>query len=240
MLQVLNLVKEFGTFRALDGVSFQAKPGEIFGLLGPNGAGKTTAMRIISSAMLPTSGTAKVMGYDVLKETREASMYLGVLTEEAGLYGRLTSRENLTFYGRLYGLSKEQVDDRIEELSELLDMGEYIDRNTEGFSKGMRQKVAIARAIIHDPSVLLLDEPTAGLDVGSARTIVDFIKSESRKDRVIVLSTHLMNEAEKICHRFGIIDKGKMVAIGTLEELQEKTGRENLEEIFLELVGDSK
>jgi sodium transport system ATP-binding protein len=240
MLQVLNLVKEFGTFRALDGVSFQAKSGEIFGLLGPNGAGKTTAMRIISSAMLPTSGTAKVMGYDVLKQTREASMHLGVLTEEAGLYGRLTSLENLTFYGRLYGLSREQVNDRIEELSELLDMGEYINRNTEGFSKGMRQKIAIARAIIHDPSVLLLDEPTAGLDVGSARTIVDFIKSESRKDRVIVLSTHLMNEAEKICHRFGIINKGKMVAIGTLEELQEKAGRENLEEIFLKLVGDSE
>lgn len=219
MLEVQGLSKDFGSFRALDGVTFEARPGEIFGLLGPNGAGKTTTMRIISTAMLPTKGTVRVMGYDVVKEPREASVALGVLTEEAGLYDRLTCWENLLFFGRLYGLAEGDVKRRIEVLSHMLSMEEYMERKTQDLSKGMRQKVAIARAIIHDPPVLLLDEPTAGLDVGSARIIAEFIKEESKKRRTVVLSTHLMNEAEELCHRFGIINKGRIVAMGTLDEL---------------------
>lgn len=236
MISVKNLEKHFGQVRAVDGLSFETRAGEIFGLLGPNGAGKTTTLRLLSTLLRPTRGTASVAGYDILKDPQEVRRHIGVVCEGTGLYDRLTPRETLLHYAMLYDIESSIVRRKIEELSELLDMGEYMDRRAGKLSRGMKQRVAVARALVCDPSVLLFDEPTAGLDVVSARAVQDFIESFRSAQKTILLSTHIMSLAERLCDRIAIISRGKIKAIGTFEELREKTGEEDLEEIFLKLV----
>ena len=238
MIEVQNLVKHFGPIRAVDGVSFVCGDGEVFGLLGPNGAGKTTTLRMLATMLQPMAGTARVDGHDVLKEPTEVRQAVGVLPETVGLYGRLTAREQLRYFGKLYGLADAALEGRIEELLAMLEMTEYADRRCEGFSKGMRQKVALGRALIHDPKTMILDEPTAGLDVMSARSVRDFIDRFREEGRCVLLSTHVMSEAERLCDRIAIIHKGKILVQGTLNELRQRTGEENLEEAFVRLVGE--
>jgi len=238
MIEVQNLVKHFGPIRAVDGVSFVCRDGEVFGLLGPNGAGKTTTLRMLATMLQPVAGTARVDGRDVLKEPAEVRQAIGVLPETVGLYGRLTAREQLRYFGKLYGLADAAIERRIEELLAMLEMADYADRRCEGFSKGMRQKVALGRALIHDPRTMILDEPTAGLDVMSARSVREFIDRFRREGRCVLLSTHVMSEAERLCDRIAIIHKGKIMVQGTLDELRQRTGEENLEEAFVRLVGE--
>ena len=238
MIEVQNLVKHFGPIRAVDGVSFVCQDGEVFGLLGPNGAGKTTTLRMLATVLQPMAGTAKVDGHDVVKEPTEVRQAVGVLPETVGLYGRLTAREQLRYFGRLYGLDDAALEGRIEELLAMLEMAEYADRRCEGFSKGMRQKVALARALIHDPRTMIQDEPTAGLDVMSARSVREFIDRFREEGRCVLLSTHVMSEAERFCDRIAIIHKGKILVQGTPDELRQRTGEENLEEAFVRLVGE--
>ena len=238
MIEVQNLVKHFGPIRAVDGVSFICRDGEVFGLLGPNGAGKTTTLRMLATMLQPMAGTAKVDGHDVLREPTEVRQAVGVLPETVGLYGRLTAREQLRYFGKLYGLADAALERRIEELLAMLEMTEYADRRCEGFSKGMRQKVALGRALIHDPRTMILDEPTAGLDVMSARSVRDFINRFREEGRCVLLSTHVMSEAERLCDRIAIIHKGKILVQGTPDDLRQRTGEENLEEAFVRLVGE--
>lgn len=236
MIEVQNLRKSFGAFVAVDGVSFSVKPGEIFGLLGPNGAGKTTTLRMISTILKPDAGSITVNGYDALREPERVRAQLGVVTESNGLYDRLTVWENIRYFGRLYNLPEEQITERLQELSPRLGLDEFAHKRAGQCSRGMKQKVAIAIALLHDPPVLIFDEPTVGLDVMTARQVRQFIKECRRPDKCVIFSTHIMSEVERLCDRIGIIHKGKLVALGTLSELRQRSGQQDLEEIFVELV----
>ncbi len=217
-------------------VSFDVRPGEVVGLLGPNGAGKTTTLRMLSTTLRPTSGTARIAGYDVVREPDEVRASIGVLPTDPGLYGRLTAEENLRFFGRLAGLSGAELERRIDRLLKWLGMDEHRKRRTEGFSKGMRQKIALARSILHEPPVLILDEPTAGLDVSAARTIIDFIQESKAAGRTVLFSSHYLVEAERVCDRIAIIADGRIRATGTPEEICREAGADTLEDAFLTLV----
>lgn len=217
-------------------VSFDVRPGEVVGLLGPNGAGKTTTLRMLSTTLRPTSGTARIAGYDVVREPDEVRASIGVLPTDPGLYGRLTAEENLRFFGRLAGLSGAELERRIDRLLKWLGMNEHRKRRTEGFSKGMRQKIALARSILHEPPVLILDEPTAGLDVSAARTIIDFIQESKAAGRTVLFSSHYLVEAERVCDRIAIIADGRIRATGTPEEICREAGADTLEDAFLTLV----
>jgi sodium transport system ATP-binding protein len=231
MIIVKDLVKQFKTIRAVNDVSFEVNKGEIFGLLGPNGAGKTTTQRILSTILKPTTGTITIMGVNVVSDPVGARKIIGVITEERGLYDRLTCRETLWYYGRLYNMEDELIGKRIEQIVKMLEMEDYVDRRIEKLSKGMKQKIVIARAIIHDPPVLLFDEPTAGLDVLAARTVLQFINMSKKMNKIILYSTHIMFEAEDLCDRVAFISKGDIVARGTVDEV---IGRhENLEKAFV-------
>ena len=223
---------------AVDQVSFEVGNGEVFGLLGPNGAGKTTTMRLLSTVLRPTSGTAFVSGYDLLREPQKVRASIGVLPEDSGLYDRLTAKEHLLYYGRLHGIPEDSLMKRSDELLEIMELTDRANTKVGDFSKGMKQKVALLRAFIHDPPVMLLDEPTAGLDVMSARSIHDFVERFRTEGKTIMISTHNMTEAQKICNRIAIIDHARVVAIGTVEELQTKTSQRDLENIFVQLVTD--
>jgi sodium transport system ATP-binding protein len=217
-------------------VSFDVRPGEVVGLLGPNGAGKTTTLRMLSTTLRPTSGTARIAGYDVVREPDEVRASIGVLPTDPGLYGRLTAEENLRFFGRLAGLSGAELERRIDRLLKWLGMDEHRKRRTEGFSKGMRHKIALARSILHEPPVLILDEPTAGLDVSAARTIIDFIQESKAAGRTVLFSSHYLVEAERVCDRIAIIADGRIRATGTPEEICREAGADTLEDAFLTLV----
>lgn len=236
MIEVLELKKYFNGVKAVDGVSFSIKPGEIFGLLGPNGAGKTTTLRMLSTILQPTAGDAKVNGCSILKEPEQVRKQLGVLSETTGLYDRLTAEENVRYFARLRQMPEEQINQRMQELFPKLGIDKYKDQRAGKLSKGMKQKVAIAIAIIHDPPVMIFDEPTAGLDVISAREVRRFLEGYRRSDKCILFSTHLMFEAQRLCDRIGIINAGKIVAIGTFSELQQRSGQKELEEIFVKLI----
>ncbi len=236
MIEVKNLRKSFGKFVAVDGLSFEVRPGEIFGLLGPNGAGKTTTLRMIATVLKPDTGQITINGYDALREPERARAQLGVVAESNGLYDRLTALENIRYFGRLYDLSDEQIATRLHELSPKLGLDEFAQRRAGEFSRGMKQKVAIAIALLHDPPVLIFDEPTAGLDVMTARQVRQFIKECKRPDKAVIFSTHIMREVEELCDRIAIIHQGKLAALGTFAELQQKSGQEDLEEIFVHLV----
>jgi sodium transport system ATP-binding protein len=240
-VQVENLTKVFSNglkdTRALDGLSFQAKPGEIFGLLGPNGAGKTTTLRILSTVLKPTSGTAHIAGFDVVKQSTEVRRHIGFLSASTNIYDRMSAWELVQFFGRLHGLDGEPLRKRMEEVFTLLQMNDFRDVHGARMSTGMKQKVSIARAIVHDPPVLIFDEPTAGLDVLVARAVIQSIARFRELGRCILFSTHVMREVEKLCDRVAIMHRGKVQACGTLDELRKQYGQNDVEEIFFGLLG---
>jgi sodium transport system ATP-binding protein len=238
LVDVQGLHKQFRNFHAVKGVSFQCYGGEVFGLLGPNGAGKTTTIRMLTTILRPTAGTAAIAGHDVVREPEAVRAVIGVLPENTGIYGRLTAREVVRYSGRLYGVHPEVLEGRVEAIFEALEMTPHLDRVTDTFSKGMKQKVNIARALVHDPPVIFLDEPTSGLDVISARSVREFVERFKRDGRCVIMSTHVMEEAERLCDRVAIIAGGQLQAQGRLDELKAQTGL-GLEEIFVQLVEDT-
>ncbi|WP_461615480.1 ABC transporter ATP-binding protein [Clostridium sp. Marseille-QA1073] len=238
MIEVKNLSKSFKNIKAVDNISFTVNKGEIVGLLGENGAGKTTTLRMIATMLKPTEGTANINGFDILKNSSKVRSEIGILFGgEVGLYDRLTARENIKYFAMLNGLSEEQANENIKNLMEVFEMDEYIDRRVGKFSRGMKQRVAIARSIVHNPKVMLFDEPTIGLDVTASRTVQNFIFRCKKENKVIIFSSHSMREVEKLCDRVIIIHKGKIVEEGTIIDLKEKYSNDDLEEVFLSLIG---
>jgi sodium transport system ATP-binding protein len=241
MIKAHQLVKRFrdkkrGAVCAVDGVSFSCRPGEIYGLLGANGAGKTTTLRILATILAPTEGTAVVAGFDVAKDPQLVRSRVGFLSTATALYGRLTAREMVEYFGRLHGLDEPTLRRRIDEIFTRLEMNDFRDRRCDKLSTGMKQKVSIARTLVHDPSVMIFDEPTLGLDVMAARTIVNFIRECRDNGKTVVLSTHVMSEVEKLCDHIGIIHGGKLLAEGTLSDLRARFGIHDLEELFVKVV----
>ena len=237
MIRVENLRKQFGSVLAVDGVSFTAADGAVTGLLGPNGAGKTTTLRMLYALMRPDAGTIAIDGVDAVQSPQEAQGRLGVLPDVSGLYPRLTPREHLEYYGQLQGLSGKALDDRVAQLFQTLDMNKIADRRTQGFSHGERTKVALARALVHDPRNVLLDEPTNGLDVMSTRAVRDIIRRLRADGRCVVFSSHVMQEVSALCDAIIVIARGRVVASGTPDELREQTGHTSLEDAFVALAG---
>ena len=237
MIQVTNLSKSFGNVKAVQDVSFAAPDGLITGLLGPNGAGKSTAMRLVAGALEPDSGTATIDGFDTRTQRLEAQKRLGVLTDAHGLYQRLTARENIRYFGQLRGLGGKELEARIDALVALLDMGDIAGRRTEGFSTGEQVKVAIARALVHQPQNVILDEPTAGLDVMSTRAMRGVIRKLREDGRCLLFSSHIMQEVAMLCDNIVVIAGGRVVAQGSPDELRTRTGQENLEDAFVAIIG---
>ncbi|WP_018962689.1 ABC transporter ATP-binding protein [Coprothermobacter platensis] len=235
MIEVQNLQKHFGNVEALKGVSFNCKSGQVTGLLGPNGAGKTTTIRILSTILKPISGSAKVNGFDVVKDASKVRSSLGVVLENTGLYRRLTGDENVLYFADLAGVSRPEAYKRMEVLYKLLEI-DYGKRQAGTYSKGMAQKLNLVRAVIHDPPVLILDEPTAGLDVPSTLAVRTFVKQQRDSGKTVLFSTHLMNEAELLCDYVYIINLGSIVAEGSPEELKQRTQSNSLEEAFMKVV----
>ena len=229
-----------GTVTAVDGVSFTAHDGQITGLLGPNGAGKTTTMRMLYTLMTPDRGEVKVDGIDTARDPVAVRRALGVLPDARGVYKRLTARENIAYFGELHGLSSKQIAERTKALSEALDMGDILDRQTEGFSQGQRTKTAIARALVHDPRNVILDEPTNGLDVMTTRAMRGFLRQLRDEGRCVIFSSHLMQEVAALCDRIVIIAKGTVVAAGTADELRAQAGEDNLEDAFVKVIGSEE
>ncbi|MEI7684602.1 MAG: ATP-binding cassette domain-containing protein [Planctomycetota bacterium] len=241
MIVVDQLVKSFrdlrrGEVHAVDHVSFRAGPGEILGLLGPNGAGKTTTMRILCTVLKPTGGSATLAGFDVATQPSQVRQNIGFLSANTALYDRMTAWELVDFFGRLYGLSDERLKQRMEAVFTALQMNDFRDMLGAKMSTGMRQKVSIARAIIHDPPIMIFDEATLGLDVLVARAVLNTVEELKAQGKCILFSTHIMREVEKLCDRVAIIAKGRIQAIGALDELREKHGEQDMEELFFRLV----
>jgi sodium transport system ATP-binding protein len=244
MIEVQGLRKSFpsrgGAIVAVDGVSFVARDGEITGLLGPNGAGKTTTLRMLYTLMQPDAGRVLVDGLDPAEQAGEVRRRLGVLPDARGLYKRLTARENIAYFGRLHGLDADPMADRIERLAAALGMQDFMDRRTEGFSQGQRTKTAIARALVHDPRNVLLDEPTNGLDVMTTRALREFLRALRVEGRCVLLSSHIMQEVAALCDRIVVIAQGRVVAQGTPAELRAQTGESNLEDAFVKVIGSEE
>ncbi|QKK01392.1 MAG: ATP-binding cassette domain-containing protein [Pseudomonadota bacterium] len=242
MIEVRNLRKTFdkGRVVAVDEVSFTARDGEITGLLGPNGAGKTTTLRMLYTLLRPDAGSMRIDGIDPAIEPLAIKRALGVVPDSRGLYDRLTARENIAYYGRLQGMAKTDIDARIKELAGILDMDEFIDRKTAGFSQGQRVKVAIARALIHEPRTVLLDEPSNGLDVMTTRALREFLRRLRSEGRCVVLSTHIMQEVAALCDRIIIIADGRIAAEGSADQLLARSGENNLEDAFVNLIGSAE
>jgi sodium transport system ATP-binding protein len=237
MIEVQGLHKRFGTLAAVDNVSFTAPDGQITGLLGPNGAGKTTTLRMLYTIVRPDAGTVRIDGIDAVEQPLAVRHRLGVLPDARGLYKRLTARENIEYYARLQGLSEAASRPRIDALIERLDMHAIANRRTEGFSQGERVKTAIARALVHDPLNIVLDEPTNGLDVVATRSLREFLRGLRDEGRCVLLSTHIMQEVAALCDRVVVIGHGRVVATGSPEELMTQTGTHTLEEAFVQLIG---
>jgi len=245
MIVIDNLVKIFPTpdgrdKRAVDGLSFRVPRGQIYGLLGPNGAGKTTTLRMVSGLITPTSGTAILAGHDVSADPQAVKRVIGFLTANTALYQRLSPRDILRYFAELHGLDRSSADRRSEELIQWLDMGDFADLHCGSLSTGQKQRANIGRALVADPPILVMDEPTLGLDVLSNRVILDFIRRERTEGKTIVLSTHYLDEAETLCDCIGLLHNGKLIAEGTIDELRELAGAERLSDIFLQLVGDGQ
>ncbi|WP_437225090.1 ATP-binding cassette domain-containing protein [Planctomicrobium sp. SH661] len=243
MIHVESLTKQFtdlkmGPMYALDHVSFDVHPGEIFGLLGPNGAGKTTCLRIFSTVLKPTSGRAIIAGHDVVRHPEKVRSNIGFMSNNTGIYDRMTAWEMVEYYGRLYGIPEEQLQARLHDIFQTLQMNEIRDVLGSKMSTGMKQKVSIARTIVHDPPVLIFDEPTAGLDVLVARAVLETIADLKSKGKCIILSTHIMREVEKLCDRVAIIHRGRILAMGTVEDLVEQHQQPDIEEVFFKLIRD--
>ncbi|HEV2687293.1 MAG TPA: ATP-binding cassette domain-containing protein [Bryobacteraceae bacterium] len=237
MILTTNLRKSFGSVKAVDGVSFSAPDGSVTGLLGPNGAGKTTSLRMIYGLMKPDSGTIAVDGKDIVANPLAVQERLGVLPDQSGLYPRLTTREHLRYFGNLQGLSGGDLEQRIEKWIKILDLSGVADRRVAGFSHGERTKVALARALIHNPQNILLDEPTNGLDVMSTRAVREVIRHLKAEGRCVLFSSHIMQEVSALCDRIVVIASGRVVAEGSADELLALTGKTTLEDAFVSLVG---
>jgi sodium transport system ATP-binding protein len=244
MIEVQGLRKSFatrsGAIHAVDDVSFVARDGEITGLLGPNGAGKTTTLRMLYTLMAPDAGRVLVDGLDPVREAGAVRRRLGVLPDARGLYKRLTARENIAYFGRLHGIDPAGIHTRTERLAEALGMQDCIDRRTEGFSQGQRTKTAIARALVHDPRNVLLDEPTNGLDVMTTRSLRRFLAGLKAEGRCVLFSSHIMQEVAALCDRIVVIAHGRVVAQGTPDQLRAQTGRASLEDAFVQVIGSDE
>ena len=235
MVEVTGLTKGFSRLIAVDKVSFVAPAGEVFGLLGENGAGKTTTLRMLATLLIPDGGTATINGYDLVREPEQVRRQLGVLFNP-GLYGRLTARENIAYFGKLYGVPASELSERVDGLLTRFGIEEYAHRRAGSLSRGMRQRVALARVLVHDPPVLILDEPTTALDVAGTRLVHEFISEARERGKTIILSSHNMAEVEKLCQRVAIIHRGRIALEGTLHQV--KAQRDSLEDILLGLGGD--
>jgi sodium transport system ATP-binding protein len=236
-VDVQHLTKRFGAALAVDDLSFHVAPGEIYGLLGPNGAGKTTTLRVLAAILAPTSGRAMLAGVDVARDPQAARRRLGFLTGTTGLYARLTGRELLRYFGRLHGMPDAAIAERTAMLARALDLEAILGRRCEALSTGQRQRLSVARAVLHDPAVLILDEPTVGLDVLASRFLRDFVRGERDRGKAVVFSTHYLAEAELLCDRIGLVHRGRMLAEGPPAELRAQAGgAASLEEAFLRLV----
>jgi sodium transport system ATP-binding protein len=244
MIEVENLHKTFhgksGAVKAVDGVSFFARDGEITGLLGPNGAGKTTTLRMLYTLMRPDQGAVRVDGLDAAHEAEAVRRILGVLPDARGVYKRLTARENIAYFGQLHGLSDAEVARRSAQLIEALGMQDIADRQAEGFSQGQRTKTAIARALVHDPRNVILDEPTNGLDVMTTRAMRGFLRRLRDEGRCVIFSSHIMQEVAALCDRIVVIAKGRVMANGSADELRVQTGEDNLEDAFVKAIGSEE
>jgi sodium transport system ATP-binding protein len=240
VIEVENLHKTFrartGPVHAVRGVSFQARDGEITGLLGPNGAGKTTTLRMLYTLMVPDQGTVRVDGADIRSDATRVRQQLGVLPDARGIYKRLTARENIAYFGELHGLDSKTIELRIAHLAQTLGI-DFLDRRTEGFSQGQRTKTAIARALVHDPKNVILDEPTNGLDVMTTRGLRGFLQQLRAEGRCVILSSHIMQEVAALCDRIVVIAGGEVKAIGTPDDLRAQTGQSDLENVFVRLAG---
>lgn len=238
LIETEQLIKRYGEKTAVDDVSFSVAGGEIFGFLGPNGAGKTTTIKMLVGLLQPTSGVVKVAGYDVLRQPLQAKAACGYVPDEPNLYPKLTARELLRFVGDLYGLESSLIARRSEELLRLFGLSEAANDTIDSYSHGMKQKTSLAAALVHDPRVLILDEPTVGLDPRSARLIKDILRQMADRGAAVMLSTHILEIAQAMCDRIGIINQGKLIAVGTMEELRQLgKGESSLEDIFLNLTG---
>ncbi len=241
MIHVQHLTKTYedlqrGTFAAVDSISFTVRPGEIFGLLGPNGAGKTTVLRILSTVLSPTSGIAMVAGYDVVEDPAEVRRRIGFVSNNTAIYDRMTAWEMVEYFGRLHGMPAGHLTDRMETMFDQLRMNEFRDLPGAKMSTGMKQKVSIARAMVHDPPVLVFDEATMGLDVLVARNLLAVIRSLRDAGKCLIFSTHIMSEVERLCDRIAIMHRGKILDTGTLEELSKKHQQNDFEELFFALL----
>ena len=236
MIEVQNLSKSFDSYKAVDNLSFQVQDGEIFGLLGPNGAGKTTILRILATLIKASSGKASINGLEVKHQAEDIRKIIGVVNGGMGLYDRLTGREVLYYFGQLYSLSKPTIEKRIKELDQLLQLGSTLDKKCGDFSTGMKQKIVIARAVLHDPAVIFFDEATNGLDVMARRAVLDFVKNYPQSQRTVIYSTHIMNEVEELCQRVAIMYQGKLIALDSVEALLKRTQSKTLEQAFFVLV----
>jgi len=239
LIETRELIKRYGDKVAVNNVSFNVYSGEVFGFLGPNGAGKTTTIKMIVGLLQPTSGMVKVAGYDVQTQSMLAKASCGYVPDTPNLYAKLTGRELLRFVSDLYNLDRSQVAHRIDELLRMFDLTTAADDTIDSYSHGMQQKASLAAALMHDPKVLVLDEPTVGLDPKSARLIKDILRQLADRGAAVMLSTHILEIAERMCDRIGIINKGQLIAVGTMDELRtlDKTGEASLEDIFLSLTG---
>ena len=241
MICVENLTKQFtdlrhGHFKALDSVTYSVAAGEVFGLLGPNGAGKTTCLRILSTVLQPTAGRALIDGIDVTLDPEIVRRRIGFMSGNTGIYDRMTAWEMVEYFGRLYGIEEDRLQQRLDDIFTMLQMQEIRDLLGTKMSTGMKQKVSIARTIVHDPPVLIFDEPTAGLDVLVARNVLKAIASLREQGKCIIFSTHIMREVEKLCDHIAIVHRGRILAAGTLEELSETHGEPDMEELFFDLI----
>lgn len=241
MIEVAQLAKHFhdrkrGTVKAVDGVSFRCQPGEIFGLLGVNGAGKTTTLRILATLLRPTGGTAIIDGADVVADPKAVREKVGFLSTATALYGRLTAQEMVEYFGRLNGMTEARLKERIDQLFVRLEMNEFRNGRCDKLSTGQKQRVSIARTLVHDPQVMIFDEPTNGLDVLAARTIVQFIRECRDLGKTVIFSSHVMSEVARLCDRIAIIHHGRMCVTGTVVELRAHFGLEDLEDVFIKAV----
>ena len=242
MIEAHNLTKTFhdkkrGEVHAAENVSFRVAPGQIYGLLGANGAGKTTTLRMLATLLKPTRGHAIVGGHDVVTAPEKVRAHVGFLAASTALYGRLTAREMIAYFGKLNGLTDRAIRERTAKLADELEMHEFLDRRCDKFSTGMKQKTSIARTLIHDPAVMIFDEPTLGLDVMTARAIVRFVKECRARGKTVIYSTHVMSEVEKLCDVVGVIHGGRLLAEGTLPALRARYREQDMEEIFVKIAG---
>jgi len=240
MIEVLDLKKSFGSVKAIDGVTFSAQDGKITGLLGPNGAGKSTTLRILYTAFKPDSGKAMIDNRDVTVDKLAVRGSIGVLTHGAGIYERLTARENVRYFGELHGMSGKELNMRVDELAELLDMNDFISRRAKGFSQGQKTKVALARALVHNPRNVLLDEPTNGLDIMATRGLREVIQRLKDAGHCVLFSSHVMQEVAALCDEIVIIANGLVAASGSPESLRQETNEANLEDAFVKAIGSEE